>query len=463
VATSPASKRFVTLALFTVVGLSLIDACADARERGTGEPATSSPLEGTADGDLAQFIAGLRAVDNHSHANSLAPADSDADALPLDGIAAELPATLRPDHPQWLTAYRALYEYQYNNLRAEHLPELRATMQRVAKAQGDSFPIWVLDRAGIDVMLTNRMAMGPGLTSSRFRWVSYVDPLMLPVVSRDEAAASPDRAKLFPLAAKHLRRYLADRQLTELPRTLEAYVATVLTPTLEAQRRSGCVAVKFEAAYLRALDFDNVSTAQAQAIYARFIAGTEPSTADAKIVQDYLFRVIAREAGRLGMAVHIHSFEGFGNAYRASGADPMLLESTFSDPTLAKTNFVIVHGGGLFAPSAAAMLWKPNVYVDVSMMTLAYPPARLATILRGWLTQFPDKVLFGSDAVALGPDMGWELSAWTASQNGRHALTLALSDMMRHSEVTRARAFEIATMVMRSNAIRLYGLKPSSE
>jgi hypothetical protein len=38
-----------------------------------------------------------------------------------------------------------------------------------------------------------------------------------------------------------------------IPPTLDAYLATVVTPTLEAQKRAGCLGVKFEAAYLRSL------------------------------------------------------------------------------------------------------------------------------------------------------------------------------------------------------------------
>ena len=94
----------------------------------------------------------------------------------------------------------------------------------------------------------------------------------------------------------------------------------------------------------------------------------------------------------------------------------MLLEPSFNDPALRQTNFVIVHGGGIFANHTQALLWKPNVFADMSLMTLTYTPAQLARVLRDWLTQFPEKVLYGSDAVAAGPDMGWELSAWTASK-----------------------------------------------
>jgi uncharacterized protein len=407
---------------------------------------------------LAVYIAKIRSVDNHSHANSVAPADSDADALALDGVPFELPVPLRPDSPVWLAAYEALYRYPHADLSEPHMNEFRGSMQGVAKREGSNFPTWVLDQVGTEVLLANRIAMGPGLTTRRFRWVSYADALLLPLSNKTEAAMSFDRQKLYPLEDKLFRRYLSDLKLSRTPTTLESYLTTVVTPTLESQRRAGCVGVKFEAAYLRSLDFGESSLAAASAIYAKYSEGGEPSHDEYKTLQDFLFRYIAREAGRLGMAVHIHSFEAFGNAYSVSGADPLLLESAFNDPALSKTNFVIVHGGGIFAAHTAAMLWKPNVYADVSMMTLAYTPANLANILRGWLSQFPGKVLFGSDAFGFGPDMGWELSAWIASKNARTALAMALTDMMRNGEVTRTRAEEIARMVMRTNASKLYGL-----
>jgi predicted TIM-barrel fold metal-dependent hydrolase len=130
---------------------------------------------------------------------------------------------------------------------------------------------------------------------------------------------------------------------------------------------------------------------------------------------------------------------------------------------LRQTNFVIIHGGGVYWSHAGAMLWKPNVYLDMSAMTLLYTPAKLAEVLRDWLTQYPEKVLFGSDAASFGPDTGWEVTAWIATKNGRAALALALTEMMGRSEVTRSRAEEIATMVMRTNAAKLYKLDLTSD
>jgi predicted TIM-barrel fold metal-dependent hydrolase len=424
-----------------------------------GDAAALSAQSG-ADPEITAFIGKIRTVDNHSHANSVAPGDSDQDALPLEVIFPfEVPVQLRPDNPDWLAAYKALYNYPHADISDAHMTELRGTMQRIAKEQGDTFPAWVLDQVGTEVLLTNRVAMGPGLAPPRFRWVSYVDALMLPLSTKAEAATSPDREKLFPLEDKLLQRYMSDLGVTKRPATLAAYLKTVVTPTLEAQQRGGCVAVKFEAAFLRSLYFEEVPAAAASKIYAKYASAGEPSHADYKALQDFLFRYIAREAGRLGMAVHIHSFDGPGNFFVAAGADPLLLESAFNDPTLRQTNFVIVHGGGVYAPHAGAMLWKPNVYLDMSAMTLLYTPPKLARVLREWLTQYPEKVLFGSDASAFGPDMGWELAAWIATKNGRAALALALTDMIREGEVSRARAEEIATMVMRTNAGKLYKLE----
>ncbi len=411
------------------------------------------------DAPLAAFIANIKAVDNHTHANSIAPDDADADALPLDGLPSfSLPTRLRPENPEWLGAYKALYGYPHTDLSEPHLAELRATMRRVAQEQGERFPEWVLDKIGTEVMVANRVAMGPGLQSPRFRWASYVDALMLPLSAAAERAVSPDYNVLYPLEEKLLLRYLADLKIARLPQTLEAYLKTVVTPTLERQRRAGCIAVKFEAAYLRKLDFDDAEEATAKNVYARYVSGGVPSHAEYKTLQDFLFRRIAREAGRLGMAVHIHAFEGGGAFYKVAGSDPLLLEPALGDPELRQTNFVIVHGGGVFAHHAEALLGKPNVYVDFSVLPVIYTRGRLAAILRDWLGEFPEKVLFGTDAFGLGPDAGWERSAWLGSTTARQALALALTGMLRGGEVTRPRAEELATMVLRTNAGRLYKL-----
>jgi len=128
------------------------------------------------------------------------------------------------------------------------------------------------------------------------------------------------------------------------------------------------------------------------------------------------------------------------------------------DPSLKNTNFVVIHGGGIFAAHTGALFARPNVYADFSVMPQFYSPTMLAGILRQWLTEYPEKVLFGTDAFALGPDAGWEMSAWLASTTARRGLAIALTGMINDDEITRARTEEIAAMVLRTNAAQLYKL-----
>jgi hypothetical protein len=398
-------------------------------------------------------------VDNHTHVNTIEPDDEKSDALPLHLLLPfEIPVRLRETSPDWLAAYKAIYDFPHAEINERTMTELMATMERVAGDKGERFPVWILDKVGIEVMLANRLAMGPGLAPPRFRWVSYVDALLLPLSTKREEAVSPDRAILFPVLVGQLEGHLADLDVEEIPATLDGYLKTIVTPTLEAQKRGACIGVKFEVGFLRSLDFDDVSAATANDIYARYARGGEPSHPEFKQITDFLFRYIAREAGRLGMVVHIHSFNGPGGYYHAAGSDPILLEPVFNDPALRDTNFVLIHGGGIFANHTEAMLWKPNVYADISALTRLWPVAKLAAVLKNWLRAYPEKVLFGTDASSFGPGLGWELGAWIATNTGRQSLAMALSEMLQNGEVSRARAEEIATMVMRTNAGKLYGL-----
>lgn len=425
-------------------------------------PATGkniTPSQPAAETELGAFINQIKAVDNHAHPNTIDSVDKGSDALPLDGLGnIELPARVRIESQTWVDAAKAIFGYNGANLDEKELNNLANSEQTAIKQRGEKFPAWALDRANIEVMFANRIFMGAGLTAERFRWVSYVDALLFPLSTKLAAAETPDREKLFPLEDQLLKKYLSDLNLTGLPPGLNEYLKNVVTATLEVQKKGGCVAVKFEAAYLRSLDFGKVAIQQASTVYSNYVHGGEPSQESYKLLQDFLFRYIAREAGRLGMAVHIHSFPGAGNYFVAAGCDPLLLESVFNDPDLRNTKFVIIHGGGPFSKHTSAMLWKPNVYADISLLTQLWTPAQLAEVLRDWLSQFPEKILFGTDAVSFGPGLGWEMGAWIASATGRQALTVALSGMIHNNEISVSRAKQIATMVMRTNASNLYHL-----
>jgi hypothetical protein len=425
--------------------------------------ATAAHAQTPVDSALLAAIERIPAIDNHAHPvrtplSGFAP-DSEYDALPADAMS-PFPLATRwaSTSDAWPRAWRALFGYAYGDADSAHVAAVQAARAREIAARGPAYASWVLDRLHIQTMLANRVAMGPGLSPDRFRWVPFADALLFPLSNASGKGMSPDHRGFYAGEEKLLRRYLRESNADRLPATLPEYLSRVVTPTLERMRAGGAVALKFEVAYLRPLDFGDPSPAEAAAVYDRWAAGGDPPPADYAKLQDFLFRYVAREAGRLHLPVHIHVLGGVGRYYRFREAEPLLLEPVLNDPALTDTRFVIIHGGWPRADDVGYLIQKPNVYADFSNQTFIRSPHALAETLRGWLEQWPDKVMFGTDAGPYGPPEGWEEVAWLSNTTGRRALAMALTGMLRDGDVTRARALEIARMVLHDNAARLYGL-----
>ncbi|HET9180806.1 MAG TPA: amidohydrolase family protein [Candidatus Angelobacter sp.] len=422
----------------------------------------------TPDPQLLAEIQQIKAIDNHSHPPKLVnpgEKDDDFDALPCDPLEPSVPTTTsRPENPQYLEAWKALYNYPYNDAAPEHVKELLQARSKVMQQEGDNFPNWVLDQLGIETELANRIAMGRGLQPPRFRWVPFDDALMYPLNNSGLQAESPDRQFFFKRETDLLHRYMRQINVNVLPHTLAEYTAKVITPALELQKKNGAVAIKFEAAYLRSLDFgpvppsEAVDLARASSIYARFIQGGIAPSAEYTQLENYLFRYIAREAGRLDLPVHFHTGGGCGTYFDLAGSNPVLLDSIFNDPSLRKTKFVMLHGGaGPFTKYVSYLLMKPNVYTDFSEQTWLIPTRALSKVIREFLEWYPEKVMFGTDLYPNTPEIDWDVIGWQTTHSARVALAIALTGMMEDHEITRARAVQLAHMVLHDNAAKLYG------
>ena len=414
------------------------------------------------DPQLSAEIAKIRAIDNHAHPvrPQLPGTDKDTefDALPVDVMDPFTePVLMREGDPRVIEAWRRLFGYRHNDLTPDHVHELQDRKKQIFQENGAGYANWVLDQLGIETMLANRVAMGPGLAAPRFLWVPFADALLFPLNNSSLAARNSDRKTFFADEERLLKRYLKECGLSRPPGQLDDYLAKVVTATLERQKRAGAVAVKFEAAYLRSLDFDEVNRSDARSIY---YGSRDVPIPDAvyKKLQDHIFRYIAAECGRLGLAVHLHCAWGPGAYFHIAGANPLLLESVLNDPKLHNTNFVMLHGGWPFTREIAALLSKPNAYADFSEQTFMNYPRDVAQSIREWLERAPEKVLFATDAYPFSEEVSWEEAGWIAATAGRQALGLALTGMLRDGEITRDRGIEIARMVLRDNARKLYKL-----
>ncbi len=160
------------------------------------------------DPDLAREIQTIRAIDNHAH-----PVRYTAPAEPPTAVTTPfpwktwnrlpIPSIFRPGAPAVLEAHRALYG--------------SGSKQSVMARQQSQYPAWVLDRMGVDIMLANRVDMGPSLQPPRFRWVAYVDALLFPLDNSALAARNPDRAAFFALEDKLAPATIWRRPARKLP------------------------------------------------------------------------------------------------------------------------------------------------------------------------------------------------------------------------------------------------------
>lgn len=415
----------------------------------------------TADPTLSAEIARIKAIDNHAHPLQVVGAGgTDNDETYVSSVdPLDIPLRLRPDNPEYILAWRSLYGYEYNDMAVNHVRGLVESKQRLLRERGDTYPAWVLDQLGIEVMLANRVAMGRGLAAPRFRWVPFADPLLFPLNNDGMGRPNPDYRARYAGAERILKRYLAESGVTSLPPSLDEYLKNVVTKTLERQKRGGAIALKFATAYHRSLDFAPADESQARRVFAKYSNGGEPPMTDYKALQDYLFHYIAREAGRIGLPVQIHVGAGASGYFNQSGATPFMLEPMLNDPSLRGTQFILLHGGFPFAREARALAYKPNVYVDCSGLTFSLSPRELSEVLRSWLEFVPEKVLFGTDAFEISDEVSWADHGWLTISSARQGLSLALTGMMNDGQVTRERALELARMVMHDNAVKLYKLK----
>jgi uncharacterized protein len=252
--------------------------------------------------------------------------------------------------------------------------------------------------------------------------------------------------------------YMKEARLSRLPGTLEEYLAKLVIPEIEKRKREGAVAIKLSISYQRDLRVGKPSMSEASRIYRDHIGRPAPDPADYHALQDFIIREIARHAGRIGLPLQIHVGAGSGPWFDNAGADPFLLMPFLLDTAFRQTTFVLVHGGFPNAAATRVLFAKPNVFVDFSSQAFLSSTHELSEVLRKWLEFRPENVMFGTDAYAVSPEVGWEEVAWMTNASSRRALATALTEMIRDGEITRARASEIARMVLAQTAQSIYSL-----
>jgi predicted TIM-barrel fold metal-dependent hydrolase len=411
-----------------------------------------SPAAAVAYQRLLPQISRIKLFDHHAH--PAFPDDADVDIAPPPP--GQTPMRLRDENPETSAAARALFAFPFADMKGAHgkwLVDKKAALKR--EYAGTKYFDEMLDRIGIETSMANRVAMADYLNPARFKWVFFVDCLMFPFDNSGLAARNTDEAVYMPLQTKLLRKYLQEAGVQPLPATFDAYLAFV-SRSLEANRKRGGVAVKFEAAYFRSLFFDDPPRERAQSIYDKYRAGGVPALQEYTDFQDFIFRHIVAESGRLRLPVHIHTNAGGGDYFNIRNVNVLNLENVVRDPRYQATTFVLIHGGYPFDRQAIFLASMKNVYLDSSGTELILYPDEFKHVLRVWLETFPEKVTFGTDAFPYNEALGVEEVYWIGVHSSRTALAAALAEMIAAHEISEPRALEIARGYLHDNAAALY-------
>jgi predicted TIM-barrel fold metal-dependent hydrolase len=402
---------------------------------------------------LLPKISAIKIFDHHAHPGF--PNDEEVDPAPVPP--SDPPYRLREENPDWAAAARELFAFPFADFAGAHGRWLADKKARLRKEQpGTRYFNGLLDKLGIETSIANRITMSDALDPARFKWVFYIDPVLYPFDNTQLAARNPDQAAFMPNQTRLVRRFEQQAGLAAPPASFDAYLAFV-TRVLEDHQRRGAIAAKFEIAYFRSFVFGDPPRDAAASVYNRYRGGGAPAAAEYALFQDFVFRHILTECGRLGLAVHIHSSAGAGNYFSVAGASVLNLEPTLKDPRYGKTTFVLIHGGYPFEREAMMMSVMKNIFIDSSATgSFLLFPDEFKQVLRRWFEIAPEKVTFGSDAFPLDERIGVEELYWFGVHNARTAAAAALAEMIAAREINEAQAMTIARGYLHDNAAGLY-------
>lgn len=401
---------------------------------------------------LLPQIERIKAFDHHAHPAWGDDPDVDAQATPPEQ---HLPMRARESNPEFAVAMKALFGYPYSDMSAEHARWLVERSNAAEKAGGVAYWDGILDKCGIDVSLANRVALGNYLDPKRFRWVFFVDCFLFPFDNKLVTGENPDEGVFIPLQEKLLHRYMKQAGVSQLPASLDGYLAFV-TQMLEYNQKKGGIAEKFEAAYFRSLYFSDPPREAASRVYQKYRAQGVPTPQEYRTFQDYIFRFLVREGGRLHLPVHLHTAVGEGDYFSLQKGNVMNLENVVKDPRYLDTTFVLLHGGYPYYQQIIWLASMKNVFIDTSELGVLLYPSEFKNALKLWLQLYPEKITFGTDAYPYSAGLGSEEAYWLATNTARDALASALAEMIGCGEITEAQALDIARGYLHDNAARLY-------
>jgi len=225
-------------------------------------------------------------------------------------------------------------------------------------------------------------------------------------------------------------------------------------------KEAGFVAIKSGIAYSRTLDFKDVSQADADACFKSLAARRGAISRDqwrreSVPLQDYMFGRIAANCAKYNLPFQIHTGLFYDTWRDVTQSNPSLLT-----PLLIrhpKTRFVLMHGGYPYGTELLAMAKNlPNVVLDMCWVYVISPSFAYRFLDEAIEAVPADKLL------GFGGDYQVPEGTYGHSRLCRETVSRVIADKVLEGYWTEEEAINYARMILRENAIRVFGLQLES-
>ncbi|MEW5902420.1 MAG: amidohydrolase family protein, partial [Acidobacteriota bacterium] len=257
-------------------------------------------------------------------------------------------------YSQFVAGFRILYGYSEPFFTREGVQRLSGLIAENYR-QREHWYEKAFAAAGFDVMFVDQYwdAFNTSLNPRFFALVFNINPLVTSIAKRSQLTS-----KEAPAAGNIYR--LAEDEGHPIE-SLDDYLGAA-SRLLERFQAHDVVCLKNSLAYSRSLDFEDVSSERAKALFGR--PSEKLADAERKALEDFMFHWIIEKAIALELPIQIHTGYLAGNGNVLENSRPTKLTSLFLRHRHAK--FSLFHGGYPWTGEFAALgKMFPNVYLDL--------------------------------------------------------------------------------------------------
>jgi len=230
----------------------------------------------------------------------------------------------------------------------------------------------------------------------------------------------------------------------------------------ERATAAGVVGVKVGVAYSRPLRFEKVSKADAERLFNQLsrypiVSGATTqrppvSWTEVRPLQDYLLHEAIRRSLEYNLPIQVHTGLQEGNGNFIANANPIHLVNLCVE--YGDARFDIFHAGYPYVSEVATMAKNfPNVYVDMCWV-YAISPWVARRALHEFIETVPANKIFG-----FGGDYIFVEGAYAHAEMARDNLSRVLAEKVMTGYLREDEACTLAHKLLRTNAVRFYGLQ----